>query len=100
VDEDELDLQCRLTVSHIDRVSETKLPGMEITVQNPRVSRRTISVKCRVTPGETLLIAPLTEDGARDTAGVTFYAVTAEWFPDSVDPTGIDPAASREAKNR
>ena len=79
VDAGRLDLRCRLAVSQVDGVANVKLPGQDVTVQNPRLSRKTITASCRVAPGETLLIAPML-DGAD--ADVRYYAITAEWFPD------------------
>jgi bla regulator protein BlaR1 len=85
VDAEALDLQCRLTVSEVDRVGTTKLPGQEVTVQSPRLSQRTISARYKLAPGETLLIASLPADGAEGEKGVTYYAISAEWFPDTFE---------------
>jgi type II secretory pathway component GspD/PulD (secretin) len=83
VDAGALDLRCRLAVSKVDGVSEVKLPGQDVTVQNPRLSRKTITASCRVAPGETLLIAPMIDRSeADDNSEVRYYAITAEWFPD------------------
>lgn len=91
VDAGALDLRCRLAVSKVDGVSEVKLPGQDVTVQNPRLSRKTITASCRVTPGETLLIAPMIDESEAGESEVRYYAITAKWFPD-VDappaPTG------------
>jgi hypothetical protein len=53
-----------------------------VTVQNPRLSRKTITASCRVAPGETLLIAPMIDRSDADGREVRYYAITAEWFPD------------------
>jgi hypothetical protein len=82
VDAGTLDLRCRLAVSKVDGVSNVKLPGQDVTVQNPRLSRKTITASCRVTPGETLLIAPMIDRSEADESEVRYYAITAEWFPD------------------
>jgi hypothetical protein len=82
VDAGTLDLRCRLAVSTIDSVSNVKLPGQDVTVQNPRLARKTITASCRVAPGETLLLAPMIGRNETDESEVRYYAVTAEWFPD------------------
>lgn len=86
VDAGTLDLRCRLAVSKVDGVSNVKLPGQDVTVQNPRLSRKTITASCRVTPGETLLIAPMIDRSETDDSEVRYYAITAEWFPDVETP--------------
>lgn len=82
VDAGALDLRCRLAVSKVDGVSNVKLPGQDVTIQNPRLSRKTITASCRVTPGETLLIAPMIESSYAEDRDVHYYAITAQWFPD------------------
>ena len=82
VDAGALDLRCRLAVSKVDGVGNVKLPGQDVTVQNPRLSRKTITASCRVEPGETLLIAPMIDRSDADDREVRYYAITAEWFPD------------------
>src|SRR4029079_19334847 len=52
IDANKLDLQCMLGVSFIEEVKTTKLPGQEITVQNPRASRKDISTRCQLAPGQ------------------------------------------------
>jgi hypothetical protein len=54
-------------------------------VQSPRLSQRTISARYKLAPGETLLIASLPADGAEGEKGVTYYAISAEWFPDTFE---------------
>lgn len=77
-DDDHLDMRCRLTLSAIDRVREVKLPGQEVTVQVPKVTRQTVSTTCRLKRGDSLLIAALGEQ--------TLYCViTPRWFADPVN---------------
>lgn len=86
VDADSLDLNCRLTVSGIDGVSEVKLPGQEVTVQSPRATRHSIDACCRMKPGQTLLIAPAAANVEREAAGKQqnlYFAITAKWSPDT-----------------
>jgi beta-lactamase regulating signal transducer with metallopeptidase domain len=81
IDAQALDLQCQLTLSNVDAVRLTKLPGQDVTVQSPRASRRTAAARCRLAQGETLVLAPLpaTEDGQPQPV---YYAVSVKWFPD------------------
>jgi len=84
IDKNALDLQCRLTVSHIDGVSEAKLPGQDIVVQIPRVWRKTIVARCRLKPGQTLLIAPTTGKLKGEDRDLLYYAITPQWFLDPI----------------
>jgi type II secretory pathway component GspD/PulD (secretin) len=84
VDANAIELSCQLTMSQIDGVSEVKLPGKDIVVQNPRQSRRTISTSCQLARGKTLLIAPHAAKKPDDESGFTYYAITPDWFPDTV----------------
>ena len=85
IDANALELRCRLTMSHIDGVSDVKLPGKDIVVQNPRASRKVISATCRVASGETLLIAPIAvKSNGNGSGGFYYYAITPTWFlPDA-----------------
>jgi beta-lactamase regulating signal transducer with metallopeptidase domain len=83
IDAETLDLKCRLTASTVGSVRTIKLPGKDVTVQNPRVMRHTISARCQVAPGETLFFAQLPEKGVSDQEGLLCFAVSAEWFPDT-----------------
>jgi hypothetical protein len=85
IDANALDLHCELTISHIESVSEIKLPGKDVTVQNPRASRKTISARCQIAPGQTLLVAPIRGKSVDDAAVAVIYAITAKWFPDAID---------------
>jgi hypothetical protein len=82
---DALDLRCELTVSHIDGVSEIKLPGKDVTIQNPCASRQSISARCQITPGQTLLIAPIDSKQDGEDANAVIYAITAKWSPSDRD---------------
>ncbi len=85
IDSETLDLKCRLTLSFIDGVIEARLPGQDITVQAPRATSRTVTARCRVKRGETLLIAPLTGWSGKDKKdGFFYYAITTDWFPDPI----------------
>jgi beta-lactamase regulating signal transducer with metallopeptidase domain len=87
IDAGTLDLKCRLTASAVSSVRTFTVPGAvpgkDVTVQNPRVMRHTISAHCRMAPGETLFIAPLPENSVSDKEGLLCFAVSAEWFPDT-----------------
>ncbi|MCA9241403.1 MAG: hypothetical protein KDA37_14440 [Planctomycetales bacterium] len=77
LDDDMVDLRCRLTLSSIDGVAQATLPGAAVTVQTPRATRRTVNVQCRLRRGETLLVAPLA--GQRSDGKKThYYAISAE----------------------
>lgn len=82
-DDDHLDLRCRLTLSSIDRVREVKLPGQEVTVQVPKVTRQTVSTTSRLKRGESLLIAALGKL-------TLYYVITPQWFADPVDADPVD----------
>lgn len=86
VDETKLVLQCRLTINEILRVDKVKVPGKDITIQNPHVSRQTVNAECGLAQGETLLIAPLRNEWAKvnGASEFWFYAISAEWFPDAL----------------
>ncbi len=84
VDANAIELSCQLTMSQIDGVSEVKLPGKDIVVQNPRQSRRTISTSCQLARGETLLIAPHAVGEPDAETEIHYYAITPTWFPDTV----------------
>ncbi|MCO6045186.1 hypothetical protein NG895_14840 [Aeoliella sp. ICT_H6.2] len=81
LDLDHLELRCHLTLSTIDAVREVKLPGADITVQSPKVTRQTIATTCRMKRGESLLIASLGEK-------TQYYAITPQWL---ADPIEVDP---------
>jgi hypothetical protein len=86
IDRETIDLNCRLTLSFIDGVSEAKLPGQDVTIQTPRTTRRSISARCQVKKGETLLIAPLAGWRGEDKQeGFFYYAITTNWFRDPVE---------------
>jgi beta-lactamase regulating signal transducer with metallopeptidase domain len=85
IDAETLDLKCRLTASAVGSVRNIKLPGKEVTVQNPSVKRHTISAHCQVAPGETLFIAALPENGVSEKEGLLCFAISAEWFPDTFE---------------
>lgn len=76
-DDDQLDLRCRLTLSAIDKVRNVKLPGQDVTVQSPKVTRLTITTTARMKQGESLLIG-----GPGDRS--FYYAITLRWFSDPV----------------
>jgi beta-lactamase regulating signal transducer with metallopeptidase domain len=79
-DDDQLDLRCRLTLSSIDGVRNVKLPGQEVTVQAPKVTRQTVSTTCRMRRGDSLLVASLGEK-------TLYYVITPRWF---ADPVAVD----------
>ncbi len=87
IDAGALELDCQLTTSKIHGVTNSKLPGQEVTVQTPRATQRTISVRCRMAPGETLLLSPVAAANADESQtaedDVCIYAITAEWAPDA-----------------
>jgi beta-lactamase regulating signal transducer with metallopeptidase domain len=89
IDKNKLDLQCMLAVSFIDDVKTTKLPGQEITVQNPRASRKEISTRCQLAPGQTLLLAQLPPNGDDKKVGFLCFAISASWFPDEAPATFV-----------
>ena len=76
IDKNKLDLQCMLAVSFIEEVKTTKLPGQEITVQNPRASRKQISARCQLAPGQTLLLAQLPPNDDEKKTGFLCFAIT------------------------
>lgn len=77
LDDDTVDLRCRLTLSSLDGVTEATLPGADVTVQTPKATRRTVNVRCRLSSGETLLVAPIA--GQRSDGKKThYYAISAE----------------------
>lgn len=87
VDRDSLDLHCRVTMSFIEDVNNTRLPGQEITIQAPQAMRRSITVHSRVKRGQTLLTAPLAGHTDDSNGGSFCFAITPEWF--------MDPAKNR-----
>ncbi|TWT30172.1 Regulatory protein BlaR1 [Posidoniimonas corsicana] len=89
VDADTVDLNCRLVLTHIGRVGEAKLPGQDIVVQTPRIDRKSLSARCRLKKGQTLLLAPLTGfngDAKQPSDRSFYYAVTVDWFADPLEP--------------
>ncbi|TWT85738.1 Regulatory protein BlaR1 [Posidoniimonas polymericola] len=91
IDDQTLDLNCQLLLSHIDDVGTTTLPNREVTVQSLRMSKRTLTARCRMQKGQTLLMAPLPPDdkgNEPEPAGAFCYAVTVDWFADT--PNGIE----------
>jgi hypothetical protein len=97
VDAQTLDLECRVITSRLGRVDSAKVPGKDITVQNPHVTRQTIAASCRVAPGESLLLAPLGGQSDDDGKGFSFYIITPEWFADDLDGAPSS-AASRDGQ--
>lgn len=83
VDEETLKLNCRLVLSQIQEVDTTNLPGMEVTVQSPRVIQKAISARCTLGQEETPLIA------APSSGDTYYFAVTPSWFP---DPEAVEEA--------
>ena len=84
-----LDLRCRITTSEIHGVNQANLPGLDVAVQTPNASRHTISARCTVSPGQTLLIAAPKGDGE-----VVYYAVTSQWFADEIKEVAEGPGFS------
>jgi hypothetical protein len=82
IDAKKVDLQCMLAVSFIEDVKTTKLPGQEITVQNPRASRKQISARCQLAPGQALLLAQVPPNSDEKKTGFLCFAISANWFPD------------------
>ena len=82
LDHDTVDLRCRLILSSIDGVTEATLPGAKVVVQTPKATRRIVKVRCQLSRGETLLIAPIA--GQRNDGKQThYYAISAEQiFPE------------------
>lgn len=79
VEPETLDLNCRMTFSHIVKVDEVKLPGQRVTVQAPTAIQKNLSIHCQVKSGETLLVGSPKREGQKDSF---FYLVKAEWMPD------------------
>ena len=71
-----------LAVSFFADVKSTTLPGQKITVQNPWASRKDISTRCQLTPGQTLLLAQLPPNDDERKTGFLRFAIRAEWFSD------------------
>ena len=82
IDAETLDLGCVATSSTVDEVGTVKIPGQDVTVQAPLVSRQSIAARCRLAPGEALLIAPLAgrQSDAAQPIDQELYVISAEWF--------------------
>ncbi|QEG37325.1 M56 family metallopeptidase [Bythopirellula goksoeyrii] len=85
-DRNTIELQCQLELNFIDGVSEAKMPGQDLVIQIPKATHRTISARCNMKQGETLLIAPtITVARKSEPAKYCYYAITTEWFPDPIE---------------
>ena len=94
IDAETLDLACVLTSTAIDDVAQVRLPGQDVTVEAPSVHRQSIAARCRLAPGEALLIAPFAgqQPSAASSPPRQLYVISAEWFLDD----GIDRHRTRD----